>query len=117
MVAKWRLRHVWVLVVLAAAFIGPASSPIIAPDAFWSLRRGAWMVDQAALLSSEPFTSAPLVDGPIVNVQWLADLTLYGLQRLGGLELVIVGTALAIATTFGLTLAAAWTASGHLRLS
>ncbi len=111
-----KIAHLWVLLVLAGAFIGPASSPIGLPDIFWTLQRGTLMLDQRALLTIDPFTSAPHVADSI-NAQWLADLFYAGLNRAGGLELVIAGNALAIAATYGLLLAAAYAASGSLRLS
>jgi hypothetical protein len=111
------IRHVWVALTLTAAFVGPASSPIGLPDIFWTLRTGDWLVAHRALLESDPFTSAPLADGPVLNVQWLADVVYHALDAGGGLPLVIAGTAVAVATTYALVLAAAVTASGRLRLS
>jgi hypothetical protein len=112
-----RVTHLWVLLTVAGAFVGPASSPVGLPDIFWTLQRGAWMIMQRAFLDSDPFTSAPHVPGPMVNIQWLADLVYAALQRLGGLELVIAGNALAVAAAYGLALAAAYAVSGKLRLS
>jgi len=111
------IRGLWIIMTVGAAFIGPASSPISLPDVYWSLLRGEWMARHGQLLATDPFTSAPHLPGPITNVQWLADLFFSALNAGGGLELVIVGTALAIALTYGLVLAAAITASGHVRLS
>jgi len=111
------IRHVWVALTVAAAFIGPASSPIGLPDLYWTLLVGDWISTHRALLDFDPFTSAPHVGGPILNVQWLADLFFYGLDALNGLNMVITGTAIVVATTYALLLAAAVTASGHLRLS
>jgi hypothetical protein len=69
------------------------------------------------LLEFDPFTSAPHSPGPVLNVQWLADLFFHGLDALGGLPMVITGTAVVVAITFSLVLAATITASGHVRLS
>ena len=111
------IRHVWIALTVGAAFIGPASTPIGITDVLWSLMRGDWMASHGRLIDSDPFTSAPHVTGPLVNVQWLADLFFHGLDVLGGLPLVITGTALTVALTYTLLLAAAVSASGHLRLS
>jgi hypothetical protein len=111
------IRHVWIAITLAAAFIGPASNPIGLSDLLWSLLRGEWMVEHHALITTDPFTSAPQISGQILNLQWLADLTFHAMDALGGLPMVIAGTALVIAVTYGLLLMAANTASGHLRLS
>ena len=115
--SKLSIRHVWLALTVAAAFIGPASSPIGLPDLYWTLLTGVWISNHRALLDTDPFTSAPHVVGPILNVQWLADLIFHGLDALGGLNMVVTGTAVVVATTYALLLAAALTASGHLRLS
>jgi hypothetical protein len=108
---------VWIGMTLVAAFIGPASAPFGIPDGLWSLLRGRWMAEHGTLLHADPFTSAPHVDGPMLNVQWLADLLLYAANRVGGLEMVIVWVALAVTLTTALLLLAAYSASPHLRLS
>ena len=117
LIQRLSIRHVWVGLTVGAAFIGPASSPIGLPDIYWTLLTGAWMVTHGGLLESDPFTGAPHVAGPVLNVQWLADLIFHGFDALGGLPMVVTGTALVVAATYALLLAAAITASGHLRLS
>src|SRR5438067_13731987 len=104
---KLSIRHVWVGLTIAAAFIGPASSPISLPDLYWTLLTGDWMSSHRTLLDADPFTSAPHVSVPILNVQWLADLIFHGLDALGGLNMVITGTAFVVASTSALLLAAA----------
>src|SRR5881398_503163 len=111
------VRGLWVAITLVPSFIGPASSPIGLPDILWTLLRGEWMSSHGALLEFDPFTSAPHAAGPVLNVQWLADLFFHGLDALGGLPLVITGTAVVVALTYALLLAATVSASGHLRLS
>jgi hypothetical protein len=111
------IRHVWIWLTVAAAFIGPASSPIGLPDIFWTLLAGDWMVSHKTLLETDPFTAAPHVSGTLLNVQWLADLIFYAFDALGGLPMVITGTALVVSATYTLLLAASLTASGHLRVS
>ena len=111
------IRHVWIGLTVGAAFIGPASSPIGLPDIYWTLLTGAWMVANGRLLEGDPFTAAPHSAGPVLNVQWLADLIFHGFDALGGLPMVITGTALVVSVTYALLLVAALTASGHLRVS
>jgi hypothetical protein len=111
-----RLKHIWVLATLAAAFAAPASAPVTLVDLAWTLKSGEWMVAHQRLLEGDPFTTAPhMAQQP--DAQWLAQLVYYGLFRAGGLELVTVGTALAVATAFGLVLLACRAAGGGLRLS
>lgn len=111
------LRHVWVAITIGAAFIGPASNPIGLSDILWTLLRGAWMTEHGTLITTDPFTSAPHIPGTLLNLQWLADLIFYALDTLGGLPMVIAGTALIITAAYTLLLAATHTASGNLRLS
>ena len=111
------IRNLWIGITVGAAFIGPASTPIGLPDIFWTLLTGAYQVSHGAILNSDPFTSAPPTTGPVLNIQWGADLVFYALNALGGLPMVITGTAVVVASTYALLLAAAVTASGHLRLS
>lgn len=111
------LKHVWIVVTLGAAFIGPASNPISLPDILWTLLRGSWMAEHGTLITTDPFTSAPHISGQILNLQWLADLVYHALDALGGLPMVLTGTAVTIAVTFALLLLATTTASGYVRLS
>ena len=111
------LRHVWVVLTVCAAFIGPASNPIGLPDILWTLLRGDWMAAHKTLLESDPFTSAPHITGQILNLQWLADLMYHAFEAIGGLDGVIIGTATLVAITYALLLAATVTASGYLRVS
>jgi hypothetical protein len=112
-----RIHHLWVVITVTAAFIGPASSPIGLPDVLWTLLRGAWMASHGRLVDSDPFTSAPAVAGQVLNIQWLADLFFHWLDATGGVPMVITGTAVVIMITYALVLAAAIAASGHVRLS
>ena len=48
--ATWLpLRWLWPLLVIAAAFIGPASNPIGLPDIWWTLQSGAWMIEHRGI--------------------------------------------------------------------
>src|SRR5437667_182742 len=78
---------------------------------------GAWMVANGRLLEGDPVTAAPHSAGPLLNVQWLADLIFHGFEALGGLPMVITGTAFVVSVTYALLLVAGLSASGHLRLS
>jgi hypothetical protein len=111
------IQNLWVGLTVGAAFIGPASTPIGLPDIFWTLLTGAYQVNHGAIVGGDPFTSAPPTTGPILNIQWGADLAFAALNAVGGLPAVITGTAVVVATTYALLLAAAVAASGHLRLS
>ncbi|MDQ6672063.1 MAG: hypothetical protein M3069_15200 [Chloroflexota bacterium] len=111
------IRSLWVGLTVAAAFIGPASTPIGLPDIFWTILTGAYQAAHGSTSGGDPFTSAPPATGLVLNVQWGADLLFYALNAAGGLAAVITGTAVVVAATYALLLAAAVAASGHLRLS
>jgi hypothetical protein len=111
------IRQVWIGLTVMGAFIGPASTPIGLPDIYWTLLAGSWMANHGALLETDPFTAAPHVAGTLLNVQWLADLIFHAFDVSGGLPMVITGTAVVVSSAYALVLAAAVTASGHLRLS
>ena len=96
MIGRLKIAHVWMGLIVGSAFIGPASAPIGLPDIYWTLLAGAWMFANGRLLENDPFTGAPHVQGQLLNVQWLADLVFQGLNMLGGLPMVITGTAIAI---------------------
>jgi hypothetical protein len=117
LLGRLTIGYVWIALVLGAAFIGPASNPIGLPDISWTLLRGSWIASHGTLLEADPFTSAPHIPGEILNLQWLADLIYHGLDALGGIPMVITGTALVVMVTYAVLLAATATASGHLRLS
>ncbi len=110
-----RLSHVWIALTIVGAFIGPASSPL-GLETWASLALGRWIVEHGTLPTSDPFTTAPL-SATFIDQQWLAQLALFGTQRLAGFEGVIVLTALAIAAAYGLVLAASITSSGRVRLA
>lgn len=111
------IGSLWVGITVGAAFIGPASTPIGLPDIFWTILTGAYQASHGAIVNGDPFTSAPPATGSTLNLQWGADLIFFGLNSLGGLPAVITATAVVVAGTYALLLAAAVTASGHLRLS
>jgi hypothetical protein len=110
------LRGVWVLLTLVGAFIGPASSPL-GLEAWSMLALGRWIVDHRGLPDAEPLTSAPPSSETFVDQQWLVQVVAFAVQSLGGLESLILVTALAIALAYCLLLAASFTASGRLRLA
>src|SRR5262249_19925642 len=114
---KVSIRHVWIALTIGAAVIGSARPPIGLPDLPWTLLDGQCLAGNVTLITTDPFTSAPHISGQILNLQWLADLTYHAFDAIGGLPGVITGTAVVVATTYGLLLMAAATASGYLRLS
>src|ERR1700682_4686080 len=90
------IHNLWVGITVGAAFIGPASTPLGLPDIFWTLLTGAYPVSRRGTLkrSGDPSTSAPPPTGPVLNIQWGADLIFSAFNAVGGLPMVITGTAI-----------------------
>lgn len=85
------------LIVLFFIALGAAlTTPVSDPDFWWHLASGRWMWEQGELMRSDPFafTSAlfpPSVEGSFPFRQyWLAELLLYAIHALAGLEGVIL---------------------------
>ncbi len=63
-------------------------------DTWWQLASGRWIVRHHAI----PRTDTPsftVPDHPWTNLQWLYDVILYGLHRLGGVDLLVIASAVA----------------------
>ncbi|MBL4710796.1 MAG: hypothetical protein JKY48_20420 [Flavobacteriales bacterium] len=59
------------------------------PDIYWMLRTGEWMVENGRVVSEDLF-SFTNYGTPWINVKWLFELILYGVERIGGPELTPV---------------------------
>jgi hypothetical protein len=69
------------------------------PDTWWHLASGRWIARHWAVPHTDTL-SFTVPDHPWINVQWLFDLLLYGLQQAGGAPLLV----LASAATWGLAI-------------
>src|ERR687886_770420 len=93
-----KLALVWRLLPIAAAFCYAASIPIMHSDLFYTLANGRLMVERGEFpLQGDPFTYAPAV-AAAYDQPWLAQLTFFAAERLGGLAGVSLLHALAIAS-------------------
>lgn len=59
------------------------------PDIYWMLRTGEWMVENGRIVSEDIF-SFTSYGTPWINVKWLFEVVLYGIERIGGPELTPV---------------------------
>lgn len=66
-----------------AALLPLVLAPVANPDLFWHLNAGARMLDQGALPRDEAF-SFTLRGAPWTDFEWLFQLGLLGIERLGG---------------------------------
>ena len=67
--------------------------PIADPDYHWHLATGRWIAEHRAVPRVDPF-SHTFAGAPWKFVDWLADLAMYGLHRLGGDAAVTLAFAL-----------------------
>src|SRR5437773_1009624 len=92
---------IWALVVVQLPFMFVASTPIVAPDLWWTLRLGELVAASGSVAQSAALSYTPLAPDQ-VNPQWLAQILYYAAYRLAGLERVVFLTAVAVAATFAL---------------
>lgn len=110
------LDTVWVGAALAFIALRALLTPAPPHDLWWHIATGRLIVAEGAV---------PMVDGfsftragePFYNQSWLAQLLMYGLFRLGGLELLIFAQALLLVGAYGLLLWFCIKRSGAPRLS
>ncbi|MFA6956868.1 MAG: hypothetical protein WC538_13450 [Thermoanaerobaculia bacterium] len=94
---SWRDRAIAFafFAVLAAA----SYAPIWSSDYFWHLSAGRWIVENRALPASDPLTVASSRE-PWIDGEWLFQLALFGVHRVGGDAAVALLRAAAIAALF-----------------
>jgi len=99
------LDNVWLVAVLALAFIAATPFPVDQTDYWWTVKLGDELWASGRLPSGDPlaFTSTRL---PYVEQQWLAQLVLAGVYRLGGLGATLLLRSALVALAMGLVFAA-----------
>jgi hypothetical protein len=88
------------VVALAAAF---ALRRLDNTDTWWHLAGGRWIVTHGSVPSNDTL-SWTVRDHPWTNVQWLFDVLIYGLYRLGGASLLVTSAAACYAAATALLL-------------
>ncbi len=87
----WLTRLLPLLVVgLAGAF---ALRRLENTDTWWHLASGRWIVKHGSIPSMDTL-SWTVPDHPWINVQWLYDVLIYGIYRLGGPSLLVISSAI-----------------------
>jgi hypothetical protein len=84
---KLILRIVRVLFYLCVIAFGLKT--LKEPDIYWMLRTAEWMVENGSVVSEDLF-SFTNYGIPWINVKWLFEVILYGVERIGGPELTPV---------------------------
>ncbi len=94
------LRRLFVF-LLFAGVLAMALRPVADPDFWWHLRSGQWMVENRSILREDIFSFTRAGQEWITH-EWLAEILIAVLYRLGGFELLILVFALLITATFAL---------------
>jgi len=74
--------------------------PIHCPDTWWHLRTGRLILEQHRIPTTDPFTYTA-AGRPWVTHEWLAEVLLYLLYRVGGANLLVVTKAVLAALALG----------------
>ncbi len=87
-------------VLIAAAF---SIKTLYEPDIWWMLRTGAWIIENGYVPQQDVF-SYTFSGAEWINVKWLYEVLIYGLQQVGGAPFVLV-LQMAISVTIVILLA------------
>lgn len=81
-------RQLFAILLILAIFI-ISMRPIADPDFWWHLRTGQLIFDTHHVPETDPFSST-VTGKPWIAHEWLSELFMYGLYRLGGYGLLII---------------------------
>ncbi|HTX92413.1 MAG TPA: hypothetical protein VMC09_14475 [Anaerolineales bacterium] len=95
------IRQLFVFLLFIGIFL-MTLRPIADPDFWWHLRTGELIVQTRAIPHIDPF-SFTKTGTPWVAHEWLTELIIYGLYRLGGYALLILVFSIVITGAFLLT--------------
>ena len=102
---RLNVRQLFVIVLFLALF-SMALRPIADADFWWHLRTGQWMVETRAVPHADPFsfTNQVTTNGDNSKTwiahEWLSELFIYVIYRIGGFGLLILAFAAIITATF-----------------
>ncbi|HEY6767802.1 MAG TPA: hypothetical protein VI386_23865 [Candidatus Sulfotelmatobacter sp.] len=85
-----------------AIFIGlfaMAARNVLDPDVWWHLKTGEWMMQHRSIPHADPF-SYTRAGQPWVAHEWLSELIIFGLFRLGGYAALVVFFACILSASF-----------------
>ena len=91
-------------VVLLMLLFAMTAREIIDPDFWWHLRAGQYIVENATIPHTDPFTFTAQGKEWIAH-EWLSEVFMFGAYRLGGFALLSVVFSGIITLAFGLTYA------------
>lgn len=109
------LDQVWLFAALAFVALRALLTTVSPQDYWWHLATGRLIVETGAIPTVDSF-SYTQAGAAFYNQSWLGQLLMYGLYRLGGLELTVLTQALMLAASYGLLLLLCVRRSGWARL-
>ena len=92
------LRQLFVIILFLALF-SMALRPIADPDFWWHLRTGQVIFETRAIPHADPFSFTNQGKTWVAH-EWLSEILLYGIYRIGGYGLLILTFAAIITATF-----------------
>jgi hypothetical protein len=98
------LEHIWLIVPLAVSFSLLCLAPLREGDVWWNLKLGQVIAQSRSIPTTDIFSFT--ASGYPFNVagQWLSEVLLYALSRMGGLPALVLCQALVGAAIVGLLL-------------
>jgi hypothetical protein len=97
MTSLLQTRRVFVA-ILALGLFTMAARGITDPDFWWHLRTGQLILQNHSLFHTDPYSFTRLGQ-PWINHEWLSEVLLFGVYRVGGFGGLIVAFAVVISTT------------------
>ena len=95
---KFTIRQVFFVVLVLGLFL-MTLRPIADPDFWWHLRTGQLIVQNQSIPHVDPF-SYTKAGAPWITHEWLSELLIYGIFRLGGYGLLIFIFSIIITSSF-----------------
>ena len=95
---KFTLRQVFFVVLVLGLFL-MTLRPVADPDFWWHLRTGQLIVQNQSIPHTDPF-SYTKAGAPWITHEWLSELLIYGIFRLGGYGLLIIIFSIIITSSF-----------------
>ena len=110
------LNHIWAAAAIILLILRPLLTAIPPNDFWWHMATGRLIVETGSIPQVDAF-SYTRAGEPFFNQSWLAQVLLFKLYQLGGIELILIVQALVIGLAYGLLLSLCVRLSGLLRLS
>ncbi len=114
--ARLSLDHVWLFAGVAFIALRVLLTPIPPNDFWWHMATGRTIVATGQIPTVDSF-SYTRAGEPFYNQSWLAQVLMYGIHQLGGVELLVLIQALVLVSAYGLLLRLCIRRSGAVRLS